>query len=69
MEIVCFCRHRTAGWEGIVCRRDDGRCFITDGRGVWEDSGKRRAALELVSEISPETLDRCLEKFKVIRRI
>lgn len=69
MEIVRFCRHRTASWEGVVCRRDDGRCFITDGRGVWEDSEKRRAALQPVSEISPETLDRCLKKFKVIRRI
>lgn len=68
MEIIYFFRHKTAGWEGVVCRCDDGRCFITDGRGAWEVNEKRRALIVPVPKISPETLRRCREKFPVIRQ-
>lgn len=68
MEILHLCRHKTAGWEGVICQRDDGRHFITNGLGVWTDSEERRAALEVVSEIQPEVLRICLRKFPVILR-
>lgn len=69
MEVLSFCRHRTAGWEGIICQRDDGKCFIVNSLGAWEDSEKRRAALEVVPEIKPEVFRICLRKATVVLRL
>lgn len=64
MKIIHFCRHKTAGWEGVIYQDDHGKVFITNGLGLWEDSAERRAALELVPDIQPGALYEGLEKFR-----
>lgn len=64
MKMICFCRHRTAGWEGVVYEDDQGRHFVTNGLGNWELNESRRASLEEVSSIHLGELCECIEKYR-----
>ena len=65
LRILAFCRHKSAGWEGVIFREDDGRTRITNGVAVWDDSEKRRAALEEVKSVDLQTICEGLERYSL----
>lgn len=65
LRILAFCRHKSAGWEGVIFQEDDGRTRITNGIAVWDDSEKRRAALEEVKSVDLQTICEGLERYSL----
>ena len=65
MQILEFCRQRTAGWEGVIYRDDAGQIYITNGLAVWNDSEKRRAGLEKVERIDLDKLCQGLRRYRL----
>ena len=65
MRILAFCRHKSAGWEGVIFQEDDGRTRITNGVAVWDDSEQRRAALEEVKNVDLQAICEGLERYSL----
>ena len=65
MQILEFCRQRTAGWEGVIYRDDAGQTYITNGLAVWGDSEQRRAGLERVERIDLDGLCQWLRRYQL----
>ena len=65
MQILEFCRQRTAGWEGVIYRDDAGQAYITNGLAVWDDSEQRRAGLERVERIDLDGLCQGLRRYQL----
>lgn len=63
MRILSYCRHKTAGWEGVIFQEDDGQVWITNGPAIWNDSEKRRASLETVAQVDLAAICKNLERF------
>lgn len=65
MQILSFCRHKKAGWEGVIFRADNGRIRITNGFAIWDDSEKRRAALEEMEKVDLKGICEGLERYSL----
>ena len=63
MKFLHYCRHKTAGWEGVVYEDDEGKCHVTNGIGIWEMNDRRRSSLETVPVIDMEKLRAYAEKY------
>ena len=69
MKILMFCRHKSAGWEGVIFQEDDGRIRITNGAAIWDDSEKRRASLEEVKTVELQNICDGLEHYNLHDRL
>lgn len=52
MKILNYCRHKKAGWEGVIFEDDFGKRQVTNGIAIWETTEKRLSQLELVNTIN-----------------
>lgn len=51
IQIVGFCRHKVAGWEGVIYTKGDGETWVSSGSGFWRLTSARETALERVEAI------------------
>lgn len=65
MYILYYCRHKSAGWEGVVYKDDAGKVRITNGLAIWDDSEKRRGDLEAVDAIDLSALCSHLARYQL----
>ena len=52
IEILGFCKHKTAHWEGVLYRAPNGKEYVSNGVYEWELNEKRRASLEAAPSIN-----------------
>lgn len=69
MRILSYCRHKTAGWEGVIFQEDDGQVWITNGPAIWNDSEKRRASLETVAQVDLAAICKNLERYQLNQKL
>lgn len=64
LDILGFCKHKTAHWEGILYRAPNGKEYVSNGVYEWELNEKRRASLELVPSININSISSRLQARK-----
>lgn len=56
LEIIGFCKHRAAHWEGILFRAPNGKEYVTNGIYEWPLNEKRRADLMLADKVDTDKI-------------
>ncbi len=51
MRVINLCRHKNAGWEGVIYLDGSGEVMVTDGAGIWTLMPQRLRSLEFVETV------------------
>ena len=56
MRIINLCRHKNAGWDGVIYLNENGEVMVTDGAGIWSLTPQRMKSLEFVEKVDMEKI-------------
>ena len=56
MRVINLCRHKNAGWDGVIYLNENGEVMVTDGAGIWSLTPQRMKSLEFVEKVDMEKI-------------